>query len=224
MYIYYVYAYLRNKDSKNGKKGTPYYIGKGKKNRAFAKHGNLPVPSANSNIVFLETTLSEIGALALERRMIAWYGRIDLGTGLLHNLTDGGDGCSPSIATREKLRLANIGKTLSAETCAKMSISRSGTKNHFFGKTHSDESISKIIEKRKYQIMQPCSASTKDKIRNAQLGIPRGSMSSSGKILRSLANKGVPKTKITCPHCLQIGGISQMKRWHFKNCKLIKPG
>ncbi len=28
-----------------------------------------------------------------------------------------------------------------------------------------------------------------------------------------------PKAKINCPHCKLEGGISQMKRWHFSNCK-----
>ena len=27
-----------------------------------------------------------------------------------------------------------------------------------------------------------------------------------------------PKQKVTCPHCSMIGGISQMKRWHFEKC------
>lgn len=29
-----------------------------------------------------------------------------------------------------------------------------------------------------------------------------------------------PKQKVTCPHCKLEGGISQMKRWHFNNCKV----
>jgi hypothetical protein len=28
-----------------------------------------------------------------------------------------------------------------------------------------------------------------------------------------------PKPRIECPHCGLVGGSSQMKRWHFDNCK-----
>ena len=41
---FYVYAYLRSKDSTTGKAGTPYYIGKGQRDRAYAKHGKISVP------------------------------------------------------------------------------------------------------------------------------------------------------------------------------------
>jgi hypothetical protein len=95
-FIYYVYAYLRSKDSGTAKSGSPYYIGKGKGNRAWQKHRNhgrgVFTPSSKSNIVLLENNLSELGALALERRMISWYGRKDIKTGILLNKTAGGDG------------------------------------------------------------------------------------------------------------------------------------
>lgn len=35
----------------------------------------------------------------------------------------------------------------------------------------------------------------------------------------SLKLKGVPKQKVTCPHCNKTGGISSMKQWHFNKCK-----
>jgi len=105
MNIYYVYAYLRSKDSKTAKAGTPYYIGKGKGNRAFDSHRKgskgIATPADKSMTVMVEQNLTELGALAIERRMIAWYGRKDSGTGILLNLTDGGEGASGAIRSEE---------------------------------------------------------------------------------------------------------------------------
>ena len=95
---YYVYAYLRTADL------TPYYIGKGKGRRAYSKNRSIHFPSDKSRIVFYQTGLKEEDAFLLEKLYIKLFGRKDLGTGVLYNMTDGGDGAS-GIIKSDKTRI-----------------------------------------------------------------------------------------------------------------------
>lgn len=100
MNIFVVYAYCR-------KDGTYYYIGKGKPHRPYQWRGKRGInpPKDRSRILILHSELPEELALEYEKKLILFYGRKDLNTGLLKNRTDGGEGACgwiPSQDYREK--------------------------------------------------------------------------------------------------------------------------
>jgi hypothetical protein len=139
--VHYVYGFLREKDSAAGPKGSLYYIGKGCGNRAYLKaQRHIPAPKDRSYVVFIQEGLTEREALDLEIYCIKLYGRVNMGTGILRNLTDGGEGvCGLQFSeeTRRRLSEINKGKKLSEETKAR--ISRGGK-----GKKLKDETKQKI--------------------------------------------------------------------------------
>lgn len=125
---YYTYAYLREDN-------TPYYIGKGKTDRAYIKHRKRKGshnPPPKDRILILKSNLTEDEAFKHEIYMIAVFGRKDLGTGILRNLTDGGQGSSGrnhSDDTKQKIRNKRKLQFISDETREKMSESRKGRKH-----------------------------------------------------------------------------------------------
>jgi hypothetical protein len=143
--------------------GTPYYIGKGCGERIKQKSNrNCSKPKDKTRIIFLKKNLTEEEAFKHEIYMISIFGRKDLGTGILRNLTDGGEGSSGAIRPpelRERISNSMKGRTFTDEHKNNLSKSLKGKKvseetkklwsNQRKGKKPSEETKKKMSEKKK---------------------------------------------------------------------------
>ena len=195
---YYVYAYLRDD-------GTPYYIGKGKNKRAWSKGRKDTVypPRDHSKIVFLESNLTNIGALALERRYIRWYGRKNQGTGILRNGTDGGEGGNGHIPSNE---------TKDKHSSIMKERINNGTYNYpgltLKGKKQPKEQVEKRMK--------------------AHIGAKRSEETCKNIAAAARGRKQSPETiarrilYVICEHCSAEVDRGNYKRWHGDKCRHLE--
>lgn len=160
---FYTYLWLRED-------GTPYYVGKGQGDRAFKRAPeDKHQPPVNPECIIVQEWPDEALAFEGEKMLIAYYGRIDLGTGCLRNMTDGGEGMSgwiPSEETRRKQRSSNVGKKRSEETCHRNSQAQRGNK-YCVGRQLSEETRLKIAAALRGK---PLSEETRRKISEVKRG------------------------------------------------------
>jgi hypothetical protein len=184
--IFYVYIYLDPRKpgsyeyGKYSFKYEPFYVGKGKENRMY-DHLKDESQSYKSNkiqklisegynlenyIIKIKDNMEEQEAFDLEIKLISLIGRLDLETGPLTNMTDGGEGISGHLhteeskrkisesligfthtkETKEKMSKIKKGHKHSEETKKKISKSNSDENHHMYGEHHSEETKKKMSE------------------------------------------------------------------------------
>jgi hypothetical protein len=114
------------------------YIGKGLKYRANSRCGRnilweRIVAKYDYSVKIIKDNLTNEEACELEKTLIKKYGRINNKTGILCNMTDGGEGISGwrhTDETKEKMSKSHKGKVFSDKTLKKFSEAKMGDKNH----------------------------------------------------------------------------------------------
>ena len=155
---FYTYAYLREDK-------TPYYVGKGKEDRAYYKRkGEVYPPKDKSRIILLKQNLTEEEAFKHEIYMISVFGRKDLGTGILRNKTDGGEGVSNQGTPEQRSEIArkrNAGKT--PEQRSEIARKREANKTPEQRSEKARKSAAKLTPEQWSEISRKMSDSKKDK-------------------------------------------------------------
>ena len=173
-----------------------FWVGKGTGDRAYRFKRNAGYDAVASHLAsigmcvevrMVESGMTNIEALSKEEQRIKFWRAIGV---VLTNRNDGGRGAGKIIAasTREKLRLANLGKKASEETRAKMRASQKARKNKAIGRPkgfrHAPETIKKIAQStqgsavsderrehlRQFNLGKRHSAETKRKMSIARIG------------------------------------------------------
>jgi plasmid stability protein len=176
-----VYEHIRNDTNE------VFYVGIGdEEKRAFSKKGRTQfwkniVNKVGYSVNIIHKDIDREEAKNIEKYLIKEYGRKNLGTGNLVNLTDGGEGCLNVVVSeetrqkmskaqkgrivsdeaRQKISKAQKGRIVSDEARQKRSEAIKGEKHPMFGKKQSDESRQKISEAHKGKIV---SEETRQKI------------------------------------------------------------
>lgn len=160
--------------------GEVFYIGIGKsKKRALSKHNRSKywlniVNKYDYEVRILKSDLSWGEACELERILISWYGRLDLETGCLVNMTDGGEGslnCKFSEDTLKKKSEIMKGKLAGYKNPM---FGKKAEQHPAFGYRQSEENKKrreqKYIKEKHHFFNKKFSQEHKDKISKAGLG------------------------------------------------------
>lgn len=157
--------------------GEIFYIGIGSKNRAYSKNNRNKywkniVNKYGYKIEIMFTNLTKEEVCQIETYLICYYGRKDLNTGILVNMTNGGEGINGfkhSEASRLKMKITNKNKTKKGKTCSKETKLKLSIINSNY--RHTDDAKYKISlnSKRKQKIIDTSTGIIYNSIKDVML-------------------------------------------------------
>jgi hypothetical protein len=245
----YVYKHIRLD------KNEPFYIGigfdnAGKYKRAHCARGRNNIWGKIVNktkyiVEIIEDGVSNEEIFEREKYWIKVFGRLDNKTGILSNLTDGGEatlGWIPSDETRKKISEAKVGRVMSDEFKQKIS---KATKGHKYNTPEVRKKISdkhkqnegfriRGLSQRNLEHLKRVSENNKGKptwnkgiyglYTRSDETKRKMSEAQRGKIITqkqreqiSITHKSKPKVK--CPYCNNETNAGNLGRWHGEKCK-----
>jgi hypothetical protein len=114
-------------------------------------------------------------------------------------------------STRTSMGFSTAGTNLSPETKQKISEAQKGVPKSDEHKQKMSEAHKNMSDETRQKMSEAKTSENHPMFGKEQTPEHRQKISES--------RKGVPQEQVECPHCGKIGGISNMTRYHFDNCK-----
>ena len=215
--------------------GDVFYVGIGvNKKRAFSllSRNKFWKDMIKNHIYKVEIVSDNINwkeACQIEKYLISFYGRRDLGLGTLVNLTDGGEGipgCKKIITEefKEKCRENMSGLTWEERFGKeKADILKANMAERAKSEGRLTEYVKKNGAPCKGRKLGPC---TEERNKNASIALKKAFKNISQKKKDSRRKNfkinNPTKRKVICEHCSKEIGYSHYKQWHGDKCKFFK--
>jgi len=125
-----------------------------------------------------------------------------------------------SEASKQKMAETRTGQKRGPQTPEHIAKRTAHAKGKTYEEIHGAKRAKELRENKRIKMLGsekgPCTEERRNNISQARTGNSRQGTRHSATTIQKMKK---PKEKIECPHCKQIGGNSQMTRWHFENCK-----